>query len=320
MRGFRNFKLALLGTIAAVTAVASLTTLRPAVAQDTAPATTAVPAAPPAPTTGPAPAMWVVRDADTTIYLFGTVHLLPPGLVWRQDQLRAAFDAADTLVKELPADPTPEEMAGLMFPAGLYLEGPGLPERIGAEKFAQFKAAMAPLGMPDPMLERLRPWLAGLFLSVSIMMETGLDPESGVEKVIDTWNREAGKPRLGLETAEQQIGFFRDMPEEAALATFFTGLDQLGEARAFMDTMVGAWASGDTATLDRVVNEAMAPTPELRAVILGARNARWAKWIDARMDTPGTVLVAVGAGHLVGHDSVQVFLEQEGHVAERVAP
>lgn len=318
MRGFTNFKLALLGTIAAVTAVASLATLRPAVAQDTATATASAPVT--APTTGPAPAMWVVRDADTTIYLFGTVHLLPPGLVWRQDQLRAAFDAADTLVKELPSDPTPEEMAGLMFPAGLYLEGPGLPERIGAEKFAQFKAAMAPMGMPDPLLERLRPWLAGLFLSVSIMSETGLDPDSGVEKVIGNWNEEAGKPRLGLETLEQQIGFFRDMPEEAALATFFTGLDQLGEARAFMDTMVGAWAIGDTATLDRVMNEAMAPTPELRAVIFGTRNARWAEWIDARMDTPGTVLVAVGAGHLVGPDSVQVFLEQEGHVAERVMP
>lgn len=264
--------------------------------------------------------MWVVRDADTTIYLFGTVHLLPPGLAWRQDQLRAAFDAADTLVKELPEDPTPEQMAGLMFPAGLDLEGPSFAERIGAERFAQFKAAMAPVGLPDPLLERLRPWLAGLFLSVAIMTETGLDPQSGVENVIGGWNKNAGKPLLGLETVEQQIGFFRDMPEEAALASFNASLEQLGEARAFMDEMVGAWAVGDTATLDRLMNEGMAPTPELRAVIFGTRNARWAEWIDARMDTPGTVLVAVGAGHLVGHDSVQVFLEQEGHVAERVAP
>lgn len=318
MRVFGKYKLALLGTMAAVVSLAALVTLQPAVARAQDPVADTVQASGTA--TGPAPAMWVVRDADTTIYLFGTVHLLPPDLVWRQDQLRAVFDAADTLVKELPSEPAPEEAAGLMFPAGLDLEGPTLAERMGAERYNLLKSALTPLGLPDTLVERMRPWLAGLFVAVAVMMETGLDPDSGVESVIDRWNQTAGKPRLGLETLEQQMGFFRDLPEEAALASLNASLDQLGEARAFTDAMVSAWATGDVAALDRLFNDSLAPTPEFRRVLLGERNERWADWIDARMDTPGTVLVAVGAGHLVGYDSVQVFLEQEGHVAERVMP
>jgi hypothetical protein len=53
-------------------------------------------------------------------------------------------------------------------------------------------------------------------------------------------------------------------------------------------------------------------------VLLTRRNARWAEWIDARLDRPGTVFLAVGAGHLAGRDSVQAMLEKRGIKAKRV--
>jgi hypothetical protein len=265
-----------------------------------------------------APAMWVVRDADTTIWLFGTIHVLPKDLVWHQDQARAALAASQTLVMELPGDPAPEEMAGLMFPAGLDLQGPALSTRLSPAQMTTLTSALGALGLPATMIDRLRPWLASVMLAAAAMTKAGLDPESGVEKVIASWPEATGKPREGLETAAQQIGFFRDLPEAATLSMLTKSLDEWGSVEADSAAMVDAWRRGDEAALDRVMHKGFQGNETARKVLLGDRNERWARWIDARMDQPGTVMIAVGAGHLTGFDSVQAFLAREGHSASRV--
>lgn len=266
----------------------------------------------------PAPALWMVQDEDTTIWLFGTVHGLPRDLDWHQDQLRSIVGTSSRIVKELAAAPDPAQMAGLMFPAGLDTEGPTLSSRIGPQRMAQLVAALAPLGLPRELVDRMRPWLAGLTLAAASMQKTGLDPDSGTEAVIKRWSDARGLPVEGLETPEQQIGFFRDLPDEAALAFLTGSLDQWDTVEEDTAAMVEAWRTGDLAALDRAINQGFSAVPQVRAVLLGERNARWARWIDRRMDQPGTVLVAVGAGHLVGPDSVQVFLAREGHTATRI--
>jgi hypothetical protein len=87
---------------------------------------------------------------------------------------------------------------------------------------------------------------------------------------------------------------------------------------AMLPRMLAVWNSGDAEGLDRVMNEGIGDNPELRRMLLGARNEKWAEWIDERMDRPGTVFMAVGAGHLVGHDSVQTFLQKRGFQSSRV--
>jgi uncharacterized protein YbaP (TraB family) len=81
---------------------------------------------------------------------------------------------------------------------------------------------------------------------------------------------------------------------------------------------VRLWASGDTDRLAAQLNEDLRTTPRLAQLLLTDRNARWADWIAARLDKPGTVFVAVGAGHLAGSDSVQAMLAKKGLRAERV--
>jgi uncharacterized protein len=265
-----------------------------------------------------APAMWVVRDADTTIWLFGTIHALPKDLAWHQDQVRAAMAASDTLVMELPGDPAPEEMAGLMFPAGLNMDGPPLSSRLTPAQMTTLTEAITAIGIPAPMIDRLQPWLANVMLAAAVVAKTGIDPESGVEKVLGAFPEAAGKPRVGLETAAEQIGFFRTMPEAATLSMLAKGIDEWGSVETDLAEMVRVWRTGDEAGLDRVMHKGFEGNPEARKVLLGDRNQRWARWIDARMDQPGTVMVAVGAGHLTGFDSVQAFLSREGHTAQRV--
>ena len=113
-------------------------------------------------------------------------------------------------------------------------------------------------------------------------------------------------------------GFFASLPEAAQIKLLKASVEQMPEAKAFFDKMVGNWAKGDPDALAAMMNEAMRDSPELAKVLLVDRNERWAKWIDDRLDTPGTVFVAVGAGHLAGKGSVQDYLKARKLKAKRI--
>lgn len=279
----------------------------------------AAPAAAPAAQTRPAdPALWVVKDADTTIYLFGTIHVLKPGLSWFDSAVKTAFDKSDQLVLEL-VEPDPATMQQLV--AKLALAAPGtkpIVEQLPTDKRAAYLKAMADIGVPPAAFDPLQPWIAGITLSVAGLPKLGYDPGSGVEKVLTAAAKAANKPIVGLETAEQQLGYFASMPNALQIAFLGSAIDDYPKLATELGTMVDQWAAGDPDALGATMNDSMRDTPELARILLTERNARWAKWIEERLKTPGTVFLAVGAGHLAGADSVQAFLAKDRVKAERI--
>lgn len=276
--------------------------------------------APPAgPTTDAArPALWKVADADTTVYLFGTIHMLPEGTKWRTPAFDRAVAGADGLVTEAVLGPDPSAsaraMAKLAFSPGL----PPLEERVPADKRAALAAAVKQTGLPAAALDRLETWAAALTLLSVSFAKIGLKPELGVERALEAENEARGKPHLGLETLDQQMGYFDGLSEEAQRALLVSTVESPDETRAEFAAMVDAWASGDTDAIARTFDGEMNFSPELRQVLMTRRNAAWAEWVRRRMDQPGTVFVAVGAGHLAGKDSVQRMLAARGVEAVRV--
>ena len=125
--------------------------------------------------------------------------------------------------------------------------------------------------------------------------------------------------REGLETAEQQIGFVAGLSDASQVQFLDSTLKDLPKAPAMMEGMVAAWSKGDPVKLAEYMNEGLTDTPELAQTLLYDRNARWARWIKARLARPGTVFVAVGAGHLAGAKSVIEQLKALGLRATRVA-
>ena len=264
------------------------------------------------------PALWVVKDADTTVYLFGTVHVLKPGLSWFDEAVRAAFDKSDEVVLEM-TEPDPAEMQAAVMKLALNMTGPTLTEKLPADKRDAYAKAIADIGVPPSAFDRLDPWLAAVTLSVAPLQKLGYDPESGAEKVIGAAARAAGKPVRGLETVEQQLGYFDSLPEPLQIDYLVSTIDDYPQMGATLDKMVANWSGGDPDALARTMNEEMRELPELGKVLLTDRNARWAEWIEQRMAKPGTVFLAVGAGHLAGGDSVQAFLAKRQLSAERIA-
>lgn len=296
-------------------AAAALCLAQPALAQEAAPAAPAATAA----ITDVDPALWVVRDEDTTIYLFGTIHLLRPGLGWFDEAVKDAFDASDELKVEvvLPADPTP--LAQAFAAAGTYPAGTTLQSRMNEEQLAAYRAALAPLGIPPEALDTLEPWFSGLQLALGLYAQMGFQPGAGAEAVLKEAAAATGKPVSGFETVEQQIGFLDSTPESEQIAGLIQFLQRGREMPAYVERLLTSWTSGSPEATAAVMNEAMATSPETARIMLVDRNRRWADTLKARMEQPGTVFVAVGAGHLAGEGSVQQFLAERGLTAERVA-
>lgn len=267
---------------------------------------------------GPRPALWKVADKDTTIYLFGTIHLLPKNLQWRTPELDAAIAASDTLFLETEVGDDVMASAQTMMKLGF---SPGLPpiaERVPAEKRDAFRKAVAEAGVPEKALDRMETWAAALTLLALNFRKMGLDPEAGVERSLASSHNGTRKPVRGLETVEQQFGYFDSLSEPAQRALLVSMIDDPAQARSEFQAMLNAWKSGDTDAIARTFDSETALSPELRDVLMKKRNQVWADWVAKRLGQPGTIMVAVGAGHLAGKDSVQRLLQARGLMARRI--
>jgi uncharacterized protein YbaP (TraB family) len=270
------------------------------------------------PAKSPRPAMWKVADADTTLYLFGTIHLLPKGQGWRTPAMDSALAGSDELVLEVAniddMMAAAQAMAKLGFSPGL----PPIAERVPEGKRAAMRSMIAESGYPEAVFDRLETWAAALSLMGVTFKRLGLDPSLGVEKQIGAPFRASGKTVTGLETVEQQLGYFDTLSEGAQRALLLSVVEDSADTRAQFRKMLEAWASGDLKGIARTFDDETQMSPELKAALMSRRNAAWADWLAKRMDRPGTAFVAVGAGHLVGEDSVQAMLKKKGIRAKRV--
>lgn len=255
------------------------------------------------------PALWVVKDEDTTIYLLGTVHVLKPRTHWFDEGVREAFDASDELVTEI-APPDTAAIGALAARLGAR-GGPPFPAKVDA--------AARRLGMAEGAVDRLEPWLAALTLARLALSKAGYDADAGVEAALHEAAENAGKQVYALETARSQLMLFDGLSGAAQSALLDATVNELPETAERTRRFVEAWGAGDAETVGAEMTHAMAASPEIAETLVARRNVRWADWVQRRMNQSGTVFMAVGAGHLAGKGSVQELLSERGLKVERVA-
>ena len=236
------------------------------------------------PTQQASPAMWEVRDGDTTIFLFGTFHTLDSRTRWFDRKVRSAFDRSGELVLEtiVPNDPSTIRALGRKS-AGESAKPGGY--------FASTKAVIA----------RAR--------------VDGLSVEHGADAVLKRAAADQGKPLAGLERFEDQLTQFARItaaPTPARLAA-------APSAPVTMGDLLAAWKTGDTGAFSTMLAGFEAKAPAAYKILISDRNVRYGEWIANRLDQPGTVFVAVGSGHLAGKHSVQNWLSAKGIVARRIS-
>ena len=277
-----------------------------------------VPAQARAPQSG-RPALWAVSDPDTTIYLFGTIHLLPDNFHWRTAKFDEAMAGSQQLVVETIVDnknPTKlmSAMASMAFAKGL----PPITERVPPAKRATLEAAIKKNGTPIAALNQMKTWAAAFVLLKDKFQELGLNSDEGVETVLRDSFTAQGKPIGELETNLEQFGFFDRLPEPAQRALLEGAIDPTQSMNKDFSGMLSAWAAGDVSRIAKTFDRDLSTSPALQQALIRDRNANWSRWIEQRMAKPGAVMIAVGAGHLAGKYSVLEMLKKGGYKVRRV--
>jgi uncharacterized protein YbaP (TraB family) len=265
------------------------------------------------------PALWVIRDGRSTIHLFGTIHVLKSGTHWQSPKIAQAFGDSGDLWLEL-TDDDPATMQPLVASLGLDPAHP-LSGKLSPGDLARVDDAAKAAGLPngEQALETMRPWLAALSLTTLPVVQAGFDPNEGADRVLKRQALAAGKTLYAFETGGQQLHFFADLPPADEMEILESTLDEIADGPDKIKEMADAWLAGDVPAIGKLFAEFAEPQYQaLYQVLIVHRNQRWAEKLAERLKNGrGTSFVAVGAGHLVGPDSLIAALAKRGITVER---
>ena len=266
------------------------------------------------------PALWKVSDSDTTIYLFGTIHLLPDQYQWRTGKFDEAVRKSQTLIVETIVDPEhPQDFASAF--AQLAITPTALPpilDRVPPAKRPALEAALAKLHIAPSQLDHVKTWAVGFQLLGLQFMQLGVEGKEGPDIVLRREFAGDKKSVDEFETIQQQLGFFDTLSEKAQRNFLEGSLESPAAMSKEFGSMLSSWSRGDVPMIARVFNQDMSGSSELAHALVGVRNANWSKWIERRMAQPGISMVAVGAGHLAGEGSVIAMLRKDGYRVQRI--
>jgi len=267
-----------------------------------------------APAQTDSPALWKIAGPKASVYLFGSFHLLPPDVKWRSPRVERALEESKVLVLEL--DPAaahdPQAMAALIRKYGLLPQGQTLAAVLPPAVNADLERAAASLGLPAASLAPLRPWLAGLTVSLRFIVSQGFDPQGGVDNQLALWAIQTSRPIAALETPEAQLEVFAALSREQEIGMLAVSLRQIREMPQMLGEILAAYRKGDTAAMEKTLNAGLDEVPALRQRLMRERHERWLPKIRQMIADGRGHFVVVGAAHLSGADSVIAMLRASG--------
>lgn len=271
------------------------------------------------------PALWMVTDEDSIIYLFGTIHVLDPKVSWHSKKVNDAFRSSSTLILEAPAlDTPPQEIQSTVMKYALNAPDTGLSTLLDSEGNQLLLDALAKLGMSKDQalqtklsFEGLRPWFVGLQIAAMQMQADGFDTKAGVEAVLHSAAKRADMKLAYLETLDQQFALLSGLAMESEVKMLLETLRQIDTQSQMLKDMINHWLAGKPELVGSAMQAAMSD-PAVYDALLTNRNRDWATQISNLMAGEGTAFIAVGAGHLAGKGAVQDFLLLHGIEAIRI--
>ena len=258
------------------------------------------------------PALWSVNGRENTVYIYGSVHVLPQGGFAIDGKLAEAWKDAEKVCLEIDSDAVSEqEMQRVTLARAMDPEGRDLFALLGPD-LDRARAAATGAGVQLEPMAPFEPWFAGMMISVMALQQHGFDIEHGVENIIEAAADTDRKPVCAFETADEQLALFDDMPIEQQRKFLIQAIDEVSEAKSDMDRMLAAWRAGDEAAMARLMDEDFEGYPDLAEKLIYARNERWADQVAELLKGTDDVLVVVGTGHLAGDRGLPALLRKRG--------
>jgi uncharacterized protein YbaP (TraB family) len=257
--------------------------------------------------------LWKVEGKRNKVYLLGSVHALKPENYPLAAPIESAFTNAQVVVLETEQEALEKPaVQQKIFSQGRLPEGETLSKQLSEPVYKRFAEQMKQSGFPAEMFDQLKPPLAMMTLVVLEMQKLGLDPEYGLDKHFANRARKDGKEIVPLETADFQVGLLTGFTKEEGEALVKTTLADLGKMKTELPELVKAWETGDTAKLEKLLNQAMEEEPVIFKRLVTDRNRSWLPKLQELAGGEKNVIVIVGAGHLVGKEGVVEMLRKTG--------
>lgn len=267
--------------------------------------------------TEPHPALWHIKSGAGEIYLFGSIHLLPAGLDWQTGDVSRAASRAQVFVFEIPMDAASQaRVASLIAAKGNLNNGVNLHDLLPPSARADLDADAAAVGLQPQALDRLRPWLADLTLLAAQLAHEKASPDSGADAVLARQAEDTHKELRYLETVDDQIALIVPSDLKLEVSEFIADLKSFRTETDDYRPLLAAWMTGDTATLDRLLNGEFKGQPEAKEALIDRRNRNWLPKLKAMLAEPKVFFVTVGAGHLVGKGGLPALLRADGYAVE----
>jgi uncharacterized protein YbaP (TraB family) len=263
------------------------------------------------------PALWTVHGAKGTVYLLGSLHILPPMVNWHTPEIDAATNRADIFVFEIAMDDSVQTKAvGYIREHGLLRDGQHLRDMLSPAAQTDFDKEIALARVNPRIIDRMRPWYADITLEVADMMQRHYSPKSGLDRQIADLGVKAGKQTRALETVEQQLALLVPSDPKVEIQAFEMDLKDMEKAGDQIGPLTDAWSHGDARKLDKLMNAGLSQYPDAKKIFIDDRNKAWIAQITAMLNEDHVFFVTVGMGHLVGRHGVPALLRAKGYRVE----
>jgi len=257
--------------------------------------------------------LWEVRSDKGTLYLLGSVHLLKEEHYPLDSRITDAYAGSDVIVFETDIGVlNSTEVQSMLLARALYADGRTLVSELPEDLYRGVGSILEQMGLTSEAFDTFRPWFVGVTISTLSMMQSGYNPDLGIDQYFYRLAAEEGKPILGLETAEFQIEILASMSDEDQIDFLRQTLDEFETVPDMMEEIVQAWRRGNVKKIDRL-NESLDEYPSLYDRLLVERNGNWLNRMEEMLNSDETHLVVVGAAHMPGPDGILAGLKERGY-------
>lgn len=265
--------------------------------------------------------LWEVEGKRANHYLLGTVH------IWKKEDyplpepVEQAFSNASVLAVEV--DPRKIAFDGSVMRRALYNPGDGLDRHLSMQLFAEVSRAARELGLDARIIRRSKPWFLGSMLTVAAADRSGYSAGSGIDAYLMQRADVENKRIVELESIDRQLNIFEGIPPDQQVLFVKQAVELASgdAARKFFDELVAVWKKGDAEKMDAWLRRLLEDDPlavEFFNSILADRNPAMTEKIVQLLEEEGPILVAVGVGHLIGHNSIVEMLMARGYIVRQV--
>ena len=268
---------------------------------------------------GPSPALWRVRDGDSTVYIFGSLHILPQSFKWRAPEIEAAIASSDVFVFEVPVDDKANtRQKEFIVKNGLLPRGASLRKVLNRIEYETYSRILLGAGLKPEHFTRYRPWLAAVIVGLAYVHRRDLATLSGADDEIIEQAQSGGKELRYLETVDDQMKLLVMGDDLAQIRALKRQLVSLPKAALHTDDLLQTWARGDAERFATMIEQDFAGHVEAQDLLISNRNRAWVPSVAELLGSGKTAMVTVGAAHVGGANGLISLLCAAGHDVERV--